>query len=1213
MRISNNLRILSMFLSLLMILGALSSLTILPAFAAEESTDDTSTEESVTDPTDPEETPTTEFITVEEAIITYLTKVYESREEKLATMTPKLSRGDLQLYVDSRTGEIAVQNTKTGQILLSNPYDVATVSKDEEIKYSTVKNDLLSQVFISFKDMLNGNVNRDMNSFADAAQYGQINVKNIKNGVRIEYTLGKVATKKLMPLWIEASRFETMILANITDNDYVLNKIQTFYAYININDEEVQATKDKNIEAYPCVGKTYKQHGYTPTVTETHFIDKTKQEVTHTYAVDDYMSIYVIDSKAVLSERESNEIEGYTKSYAPDYNYEEQEFDVQLTGYVAPNSQVAIFDLALEYSLTDKGLTVRLPANGISFDEESYQLNKVSILNHMGATSGDYTGYTFIPDGSGTIIRNEDMMDYGLTYTLSGDVYGPDFSYHTLSYNGKSEIMRLPVFGAIEDTEYKTDKIIGKEVIYQVDANGNIVTDDAGNKIPEYELYDAEAAPITAITTVDENGATSVKYYLTSTLKPVVAPETSETETPEAQAEDEETPEETPNETVEYEVTEDSVEVNVMAVAGEEPGSVIYYQLNEFGKRIKKTRTIYETYTVSQGFVAIIESGESLSSITSNHGGGQTHKYNSVYATFSPLSTDTYNLRDAISVGDDATWSVTSERKYTGSFQISYTMLSDFEGSQYKGSYEGMAKVYQDYLIETQGLTLMSDVAADIPLYLESFGMISVQDTFMTFPVWVDTALTSMEDIQAMRDELAGGEYAITNLHFRLTGFNEGGMDISYAPTLVKFEKVLGGKKGYEALVADAKENGYAVYPEFDFANVQGDKLFEGFNYSKQTIRTIDDRYTSKREYDATYQSFQRIHSVAVSPWAYEQMVEKFIDEFADLPVSGISVSTLGTDLNSDFDQDDPYNREDNKEYTVAALKTLSEKFGNLMIDGGNAYALGYVSHILNMPLDGSRYMRASQAIPFMGMVLHGYVQYAGSPTNMEGDIDYEILKIIENGASPYFILSYQNTSELKNQYDLSEYYSVDFKIWKEDMIEIYKTINEALKDVQNKPITQHTFIDGNRVVTEAETAEIASAEAEAWAAYVKKMSTDLVADIKKQATGGFVDVEDDHKYLNVYDIKDVTTVDDIKEIVVNVPVGYDWDTFKSEYQTFDDYYTPGLNPVVDNHTIVYEVFGDSVGFVLNYNNFDVTVEINGEIVTVGALSFHKFTVAAQN
>lgn len=1231
MRITNNVRILSMFLSLLMILGALSSFTILPVFAAEDKTDaDGELEEVVTDEpatSEDAETPTTGdepttgeeeeapvYMTVEDAILTYLSHEYESKEDKLATMTPKLTYGDLQMYVDVRTGEVAVRNAKTGQIITSNPYDVAGANGETEIKYSTIKNELLSQVFISFTDIANGNMKRDMNSFADCAQYGQIKVKNIKNGLRVEYTLGKLSSKKLLPYWIEASRFESMILEKIED-DYEQTKFVTYYNYINNNDQEIDSIREDNIKKYPCTGKSYKSNGYTPVVTETHFLDAIGQETTHDYSDVSgwsYMNIYAIDSAQLESERVTNLLEGYTKTYAPEYNYEEQEFDVQLTGYVGNESAAATFTLALEYSLSEKGLTVRLPANGISFNEDAYQLNSVSVLKYMGCTSNDYTGYTFLPDGSGTIIRNEDMVAYGQTYNLTGEVYGPDYAYHTLTYNGKSEIFRLPVFGTVEDTAFYTDEVIGKEVVYQLDANGNIVTDQAGNKIPEYVKYDNEARPVVQVKNPD--GKLVYAYEDTVNKVPVVEepadPEDTEgsedAEDATATAAEEGETETEPTEKFTYEWVEGkTVVAPVVGIADATTGETVLYEVDDDGNRIRLFKDIYASYTISQGVVGIIESGESLATITSSHGGGQTHKYNAVFASFSPLSSDTYNLADAISVGNDATWTVTSERKYTGSLQITYIMLYDHEDYRYEGSYTGMAKAYQDYLIATQDLTKLSTTAADIPLYIEAFGMMETQDTFLTFPVWVDTPLTTMEDIQSMRDELAGGEYAITNLHFRLKGFNEGGMDTSYAPTLVDFEKVLGGNSGYNKLVEDAAAKGYYVYPEFDFANVQNDKWFDGFNYSKQTIRTIDDRYTSKREYDATYQSFQRIHSVAISPWAYDEIVDGFIDEFKDqnLKVSGISASTLGTDLNSDFDQDDPYNREDDKAFTVEALKKLQAEFGNIMVDGGNAYTLGYVSHILNMPLDGSRYLRASQAIPFMGMVLHGYVQYAGSPTNMEGDTAYEILKIIENGASPYFILSYQNTNELKESYQLSDYYSVNFQIWLDDVRAIYQTVNEALKDVQNVTITSHEFIDGERVLSDAEKALKEEADKEAAAAYTKAYNAALITAIKQAATGGLITVPEGHQYLK-----------DDGSVNLDGITGFDLYTFNAEFNAANEgKYVSGFDTVIDDHTIVYEVYGDSVGFILNYNNFDVTVTVNGQEYTVGALSFVKIAVASQN
>ena len=135
----------------------------------------------------------------------------------------------------------------------------------------------------------------------------------------------------------------------------------------------------------------------------------------------------------------------------------------------------------------------------------------------------------------------------------------------------------------------------------------------------------------------------------------------------------------------------------------------------------------------------------------------------------------------------------------------------------------------------------------------------------------------------------------------------------------------------------------------------------------------------------------------------------------------GISASTLGSDLNSDFDKKDPYNREDAKSYTTELLTEIKDQYGTIMLDCGNAYTLKYADHLLNVSLDSSRYYYSSQSVPFMGVVLHGNIQFAGTPTNMAGDIKYETLKIIENGANPYFILAYQNTEELKDDMYLED------------------------------------------------------------------------------------------------------------------------------------------------------------------------------------------------
>ena len=104
-------RIISTFLAIVMVLGAFSALFTVQVFAAEGSTK-AETESDTT------------------LIGDYVTKVYNSPEEKLATMELMRTVGNYQLWVDKLSGEVAWVETDaagnpTENILFTNPYDVA--------------------------------------------------------------------------------------------------------------------------------------------------------------------------------------------------------------------------------------------------------------------------------------------------------------------------------------------------------------------------------------------------------------------------------------------------------------------------------------------------------------------------------------------------------------------------------------------------------------------------------------------------------------------------------------------------------------------------------------------------------------------------------------------------------------------------------------------------------------------------------------------------------------------------------------------------------------------------------------------------------------------------------------------------------------------------------------------------------------------------------
>ena len=404
-----------------------------------------------------------------------------------------------------------------------------------------------------------------------------------------------------------------------------------------------------------------------------------------------------------------------------------------------------------------------------------------------------------------------------------------------------------------------------------------------------------------------------------------------------------------------------------------------------------------------------------------------------------------------------------------------------------------------------------------------------------------------------------------------MTGFANGGLDSS-APIKLSWQSVLGGGSGFKDLVAYAAEHGITLYPDFDFAYINERDTFDGVNLKSQAVRTIDGRYTRKQVYDSGYQMFQPVGGPAVSASVFESFWDKFGKRYNDYGNGAISLSTLGSDLNSDFDKNEPYHREDTKEYTEEFLSTVGET-NRIMLSGGNAYALKYANVVTNVPLTSSDYIRASETVPFSGIVLHGSKQITGTPINMEGDIGSAVLSSIENGASPFFTLSYENTQNLKSDDYWSQYYSIAYDIWKEDVIRYYGILNDAIGTLQGSYISEHDFLDGYRVPDEDELAADRAAEAE----------------VQKRNEEGTAAAEERYRLAQIR----------AKRLGTAEPSKYDYRYETETIDTQSKYKTQGGSVVL----VGYE---EGTKFILNYNSYAITVEYGGQQYQIEAMGFVK-------
>ena len=195
--------------------------------------------------------------------------------------------------------------------------------------------------------------------------------------------------------------------------------------------------------------------------------------------------------------------------------------------------------------------------------------------------------------------------------------------------------------------------------------------------------------------------------------------------------------------------------------------------------------------------------------------------------------------------------------------------------------------------------------------------------------------------------------------------------------------------------------------------------------------------------------------------------VESFTEEFKKFDVQGVALRDLGTVLSADKKRADLINRQEALEITMAAFETLAKE-NALLVQGGNAYSFGYTTDVVDAPTTGSEFNLVDEMIPFYGMVIHGYINYAGDELNLSQSTNREklLLDIIENGACLRYALSYENSDVIKFS-GLNNMYSVQYDLYMEEIEAFYKEANNALKDVANVPMVGHEILEnGVRKVT---------------------------------------------------------------------------------------------------------------------------------------------------
>lgn len=478
-------------------------------------------------------------------------------------------------------------------------------------------------------------------------------------------------------------------------------------------------------------------------------------------------------------------------------------------------------------------------------------------------------------------------------------------------------------------------------------------------------------------------------------------------------------------------------------------------------ERTSRTQQIHwPVFGLKQGdkaFVAIIERSAAAARINAAVSSGGS-SFNRIWATFVVRPQATVDLADEWSYSPISGYgrlsqiSIFQHRANREDVQLRYRFLSGDSAD-----YAGMAHTYRDYLIR-RGLLprALPDEEKSIPLIVELIGSVRKDEPLLGIPRSVDVPLTTFS--QALSIAQALEDAGVERAAFRYVGWNEGGIRHGF-PSRIQLLKRLGTRREFEALRDFLSARGWGLFPDISLGYVYDDGLFDGFRANRDASRTID-RKTARR-YDYDLALFGRKSDNApyvLSPAALPGLVGRFASSYTSLGVDGLSLRHLGASLSSDFREDDEALVDRPQALTIVRgeLERLAGEYGlKLLVTGGNDYALAHASLVVDAPFGSSGVDLFDRDVPFVQMVIHGFVDYAGRPINSDVDPVRQMLKTVEYGGSPYFQWSFAPSEAVKDT-DFDRYLSLHYGVWFESATELYRRMADELRPVHGRLMVGH-------------------------------------------------------------------------------------------------------------------------------------------------------------
>lgn len=502
---------------------------------------------------------------------------------------------------------------------------------------------------------------------------------------------------------------------------------------------------------------------------------------------------------------------------------------------------------------------------------------------------------------------------------------------------------------------------------------------------------------------------------------------------------------------------------------GTSPYSEYVYGLDplsaEYTVRENTTDTklaLYGIFRKDSAVFATIEDGASYA-LLSAYVSGKVNEYNFVYPTFVVRGNDKLSMFGT--TGNEADIPIVETNHYDANLTVKYTMLTE-ENADYSSA----ANYYRDRLVREGKLTAEETTGDDLKFYYDVLGGVGMTKFFLGTQYQGMYPMTTFEEAENIYTDLY--DSGITKQVMNFQGWMNRGYYHDVA-NKIKIPHALGGKSDLEALNSRMTADGNTFYADVAFQKVTF--ISKRYSYGNETSRYYGAGYVAEFGLvnPATLRQtsglgYEENHYYLISPKFLHRYTDAFVKKIGKYDIGGISLRDLGNELHSDKKRTHIIDREAALDVVTAALGDMKNTGKNILLNAGNDYAFGYADDMINVPLSSNDYYIIDETVPFYEMLIHGYIDYAGSVINLSDTYEKSdiVLNLVENGAAPHFMFSWKNSSDIKTT-ALNRFYSTSYENWKDDAVAIYNEVNGALKYVIGAAMIKHETLDsGVKAVT---------------------------------------------------------------------------------------------------------------------------------------------------